>query len=267
MMRILVDKVTFAYPSGVRALDDVSLEIEAGESVALIGQNGAGKTTLARHLNGLLRPSAGRVMVGDWWTGEHTVAQLARRVGYVFQHPEQQIFKRTVRDEVAFGPRNLGFSPQQVAAATDAALDRTLLAAFAASNPHDLLPSRRKLVALASVLAMDTPVVVLDEPTSGQDGGGIRLIGQLVEQLLAAGKTVVTITHDMDFAADHCRRFVVLHAGRVVLNGPAETVFAQPETLSRSSVELPQLARLARQLGLGVVWESEPLLDALAAHK
>ena len=108
--------------------------------------------------------------------------------------------------------------------------------------------------------------MVLDEPTSGQDGAGIRLIGELVEQMLAAGKTVLTITHDMDFAADHCRRFVVLNAGRILLDGPAETVFAEPETLSRGSVELPQLARLAQQLGLGVAWQVEPLLAALAAR-
>lgn len=267
MIPLSVKNVSFSYPSGVQALRDVSLEVAPGESVALIGQNGAGKTTLARHLNGLLQPGAGTVTVGDWSTREHTVAQMARRVGYVFQHPEHQIFNRTVRDEIMVGPRNLGFDAEHTAQVVEQALMATGLSAVAEQHPHDLMPALRKRVTLASVLAMETPIVVLDEPTTGQDAQGLRLIGAVVAQLLAEGRTVIMISHDIDFCADHCRRLVVLSEGRVLLDGPAELVFARPDLLAQSAVEPPQLARLAERLGLPLAWQIEPLLDALAERR
>jgi energy-coupling factor transport system ATP-binding protein len=263
MIPIMLQEVSFTYPSGVLALDGITLEIAPGEQVALIGQNGAGKTTLARHLNGLLRPTAGRVLIGDRDTRAHTTAQLARFAGYVFQHPDQQIFKRTVRDEIAFGPRNLRLDPAQVTEQVDAALAATELSALADRHPHDLLPAQRKLVALASVLAMDTPIMILDEPTTGQDAFGVKLIGSIIERLSGAGRTVITITHDMDFCADHCGRLIVLHGGRVQLDGPPERVFSQTETLAQSAVEPPQIARLAARLGLAPVLQVDPFLDAL----
>lgn len=267
MIPITISNVSFTYPSGVQALRDVSLEIAPGESVALIGQNGAGKTTLARHLNGLLQPTSGTVTIGDWTTREHTVARLARRVGYVFQHPEHQIFKRTVRDEIAVGPRNLGFDAEHTAQVIEQALAATGLTAFAEHHPHDLMPALRKRVTLASVLAMETPIVVLDEPTTGQDALGLRLIGAIVAQLVAEGRTVVMISHDIDFCADHCRRLVVLSEGRVLLDGPPATVFARPDLLVQSAVEPPQLARLAERLGLSPAWQIDPLLDSLVERK
>jgi energy-coupling factor transport system ATP-binding protein len=264
---ITIDNLSFTYPSGVTALADISLAIAPGESVALIGQNGAGKTTLARHLNGLLRPTRGSVRIGDLDTRHAAVAQLARRVGYVFQHPEHQIFKSRVRDEVAYGPRNLGVSHAEIEERVRQALAATGIADLADAHPHDLMPSLRKRVAIASVLAMDTPIVVLDEPTTGQDAPGVALIGALVERLTAAGRTVITISHDIDFCADHCRRIVVMGQGRVLLDGPREVVFAQPDVLARTAVEPPQLARLAARLGLPPVWAIEPLLDALASSR
>lgn len=261
---IQVQHVSFTYESGVSALRDVSLEIAPGQSVALMGQNGAGKTTLARHLNGLLRPTSGTVLVGDWSTREHTVAKMAKRVGYVFQHPEHQIFKRSVREEVAFGPRNLRWTAAQVDEAVRGALDVTRLTAFADRHPHDLLPAQRKLVALASVLAMLTPIVVLDEPTSGQDATGVKLIGAIIEGLRAEGRTIITISHDPDFCAEHCQRLIVLKDGQMLVDGPPASVFTQGELLAQSAVALPQITRLAESLGLPTVWQSEPLLQALA---
>lgn len=263
MIPIRVQDVVYSYPSGVTALRGVSLDIAPGESVALIGQNGAGKTTLARQLNGLLRPTSGSVHIGDWSTAQHTVAQIARRVGYLFQHPDHQIFKRTVRDEVAFGPSNLGWDAAKVKQATDAALAATELSTVGDQHPHDLLPSQRKWVALAAVLAMQTPILVLDEPTTGQDARGVRLMGNLVDGLLAEGRTVVVISHDMDFCVDHCRRFIVLDEGKIALDGPPEAVFTHTDILEQSSVEPPQLARLALALGLPPIWQVEPLLDQL----
>lgn len=262
-MPIEVTNVDFRYPSGVAALVGVSVRIAPGESVALLGQNGAGKTTLARHLNGLLRPTSGVVRVGDWNTAEHTVAQLARRVGYVFQHPDHQIFKRTVRDEVSFGPRNLGFDAAALAASVDRALEATQLSAFADRHPHDLLPSQRKAVAIASVLAMETPVVVLDEPSSGQDAAGIGMIGAIVDGLVAEGRTVVMITHDIDFCADHCQRSIIMSGGRVVLDGPTDEAWSQRDILEHSAITPPQLARLSQRLGLPPQSQVEPFLDQL----
>lgn len=264
-LSIRVQHISFTYESGVSALRDVSLEIAPGESVALMGQNGAGKTTLARHLNGLLRPTAGTVLVGDWSTKDHTVAEMAKRVGYVFQHPEHQIFKRSVREEVAFGPRNLRWTAAQVDEAVRNALDVTRLAAYADRHPHDLLPAQRKLVALASVLAMETPIVVLDEPTSGQDATGVELIGAIIEDLRADGRTIITISHDPDFCAEHCQRLIVLKDGQVLIDGPPASVFAQGDLLAQSAVALPQITRLAESLSLPTVWRIEPLLQALAA--
>ncbi len=263
MIPLALEQVSFTYPSGVTALREISLTVAPGESVALIGQNGSGKTTLARHLNGLLQPSSGRVMIGDWDTRQHTVAKLAARVGYVFQHPEHQIFKRSVQDEVAFGPRNLGFAPARVAQLVEQALQATQLSTVADQHPHDLLPALRKRVALASVLAMDTPVVVLDEPTTGQDAQGVRAIGEIVERVRAGGRTIITISHDIDFCADHCSRLIVLGGGRVLLDGPRETVFAHGDILEQTAVEPPQLVRLSQRLRLPLAWEPQPLLAAL----
>ncbi len=267
MIPLRIERVSFTYPSGVVALRDISVVIAPGESIALIGQNGAGKTTLARQLNGLLRPTSGRVVIGDWDTRRYTVAKLAARVGYVFQHPEQQIFKRTVRDELGFGPRNLGYPSARVEELVSLALRLTELTEFSERHPHDLLPALRKRVALASVLAMDTPILVLDEPTTGQDILGLQIIGSIIDDLRSAGRTVVTISHDIDFCTDHCCRMIVLRGGHVLLDGPVEEVFARPDVLVQTAVELPQLARLSDRLGLPLAWQAEPLLDALEARR
>lgn len=249
-MNIVIEGVSFSYPSGVVALRDVSLTITAGESVAIIGENGAGKTTLAKHLNGLLRPERGSVHIGDWDTREHTVAQLARRVGYVFQNPDDQLFEDRVWDEVAFGPRNLGQSEAEVRANVDAALRQVGLEAMAKVHPYDLQVTQRKFVAMAAILAMRTPVVIFDEPTTGQDARGLARIGDIVKALKSEGRTVLTISHDIDFCAEHFERVVVMARGEILADGPAGAIFAQSDLLARADVEPPQLTRLAAALGL-----------------
>lgn len=249
-MDIRVDALVYTYPSGVKALRGISLQIAAGETVALIGQNGAGKTTLVKHFNGLLKPDSGSVKVGDWDTRSRRVAELAARVGYVFQNPDDQLFQATVRAEVLFGPKNLGFTAEQVEAKVDAALERTELSDLAGRHPYDLAPGQRKRVALAAILAMDTPILILDEPTTGQDHAGVELVGRMVDGLREQGKTIVTITHDIDFCAEHFERVVAMAEGQVLLDGPARAVLCQVETLARTYVEPPQLIRLAMRLGL-----------------
>lgn len=264
-MNLTLDGVSFTYPGGAEALRDVSLHIEQGQAVAIIGENGAGKTTLVKHLNGLLKPTRGRVIVGDWDTREHTVAKMAARVGYVFQNPDDQIVERSVGEEVAFGPRKLGRTEAEIAANTAAALDRVGLAAEVKTHPYDLTSPQRKLVTLASVLAMSTPIVIFDEPTMGQDARGVGLIGGIVEQLKAESRTVIIITHDIDFCAAHFGRVVAMADGRVLTDGPAEVVLSSADLLATTNVEPPQLVRLAQALGL----PAAPLTvdDFIAAYK
>src|SRR5450759_1276670 len=189
-----LDGLVHVYPDGTRALDGVDLVVLAGQRLAIVGQNGSGKSTLVRHLDGLLRPSAGRVLVDGIDASGLKVAQLAARVGLVFQNPDRQIFAGRVRAEVAFGPRNLGRRGARLDGAITAALEATGLSGQVDANPYDLGHSRRKLLALASILAMETPIVVLDEPTTGQDARGIARIQRVVADLAAEGRTVIAIS-------------------------------------------------------------------------
>ena len=252
----------FRYPGGVEAVRGVSLTVAAGERVAIVGENGAGKTTLVRHLNGILRPTSGAVQVGGAATSGRSIAQLAAQVGYVFQNPDEQLFASTVAADVEFGPRNLGCTQQEAAARASSALAQVHLTDEAGAHPHHLSLSERKRVALAGVLAMHTPVVVLDEPTTGQDARGVELIAGIVESISAEGRTVVAITHDMDFCAEHFDRVVVMADGRVLADGAASDVFAHTEALERAAVEPPQLLRLAAHLG----WPARPLTPAGFVH-
>ena len=196
------------------ALGGVDLAIAPGETVAIVGQNGSGKTTLARHLVGILQPTEGLVRVAGSDVAGRSISAMARTVGFVFQDPDTQLFSRSVEREVAFGPRNLGLAPATVARLVEAALSATGLADRRAVNPYDLGASDRRLVALGSVLAMDPAVLVLDEPTTGQDAAGTARVGAIVDGFATAGRTVVAITHDMELAARHFRRIVVLREGR-----------------------------------------------------
>ena len=260
-----VDLVHVYRESGVRAIDGVSLRIGAGERVAIVGQNGSGKTTVVRHLNGLLRPTSGRVTIDGADASELSVAQLASRVGLVFQDPDRQIFAGSVRAEVEFGPRNLGRRGNELRVAVERALDAAGLGGEGGTNPYDLGQSRRKLLALASVLAMDTGVLVLDEPTTGQDGRGIERIRQVVERVVEDGRTVIAVSHDMRFVAESFERVIVMRDGRVTLDGPPVDVFDAGawETVRATYLEPPLPARVGHRLGLGSTPTDGALVDAL----
>ena len=254
--------------SGVRALDGIDLRIAGGERVALIGQNGSGKTTLVRHLNGLLRPTEGRMLVGDADARTLSVAQLASRVGLVFQDPDRQVFSGSVRAEVEFGPRNLGSSGHELGSAVREALAATGLEGEEGTNPYDLGQSRRKLLALASVLAMRTPVLVMDEPTTGQDARGVARVSEVVRSVAAEGRTVIAISHDMRFVAETFERVVVMRAGRVILDGSPAEVFAAEarEALRSTYLEPPLAARVGAQRGLGSTPTEASLIAALVGR-
>ncbi len=205
------EAVRFAY-AGADVLHGVSLEVAAGESVALLGPNGAGKTTLTRMLMGLVRPREGTVSVGDWGVAGRRPHQMAARVGYAFQHADQQLFARTVADDVAFGPARLGIG----AAHVPGVLEELGLETVATRHPYDLPAPHRKLVSLAGVLAMRTGVLVLDEPTAGFDRDLRARVVAALRRRLADGITVIAVSHDLAFVRAVAAREVVLEQGRIV---------------------------------------------------
>lgn len=214
------DGLVFAYPDGTRALDGVDLSIERGERIAITGRNGSGKSTLVRHFNGLLRPTSGRVLIDGEPANGRRVAELARVVGMTFQDPDRQLFAGSCRNEVAFGAGNVGLRGRALDTAVKGALDVVGLASKADANPSDLGPSRRRLLAIASVLAMHTPVVVLDEPTMGLDIGQTAVVAAVLAGLAAEGRTVIAISHDPRFIAGSFERVVRLEAGKIVADEP-----------------------------------------------
>jgi energy-coupling factor transport system ATP-binding protein len=266
---IRCEGLSFTYPDGIAALRGIDLAIGIGERVAIVGQNGSGKSTLVRQLNGLLRPTSGSVSILGRPVGRRHVAALARDVGLAFQNPDRQIFASRASLEVAFGPRNLGRRGRELEDAVAAALVAVGLEQAGAANPYDLGFSRRKLLALASVLAMGTPIVVLDEPTTGQDARGIARIQEIVAGLAAEGRTVVTISHDMRFVAESFERVVVMREGRIAGDGPPESVFAEPgwPALRSTNLEPPLAAQLGARLGLGATPTESSLIAALVDRR
>ena len=263
-MKVEINDLHFIYPNGLEALRGISLKIESGEQAAIIGQNGAGKTTLVKHLNGLLQPTAGRVLIEDWDTKEHSVAKLASRVGYVFQNSDEQLFSKTVDAEVAFGPKNLGYPDERVQALVRDALELTDLSEKTETNPYDLSATWRKMVAVASILSMDTDIVIFDEPTTGQDAATVARIANVIAELRRRDKTVITITHDIDFCAENFERLIAMSQGNILLDGNASDVLGQEDILATTYVEPPQLTRLGKRLGFPrTVRNQEEFLNSL----
>lgn len=257
--------VVFDYPGPVRALDGVQLRIEPGERVAIVGQNGSGKSTLVRQFNGLLRPTTGETRIAGRDIRNMHVADLARRVGLAFQDPDRQIFAGRVKAEVEFGPRNLGVRGAELEEVVRASIEAVGLGGELVTHPYDLGYSRRKLLSLASILALRSPILVLDEPTTGQDARGVEAVERIVASLASAGRTVIAITHDMRFAAENFGRVVVMRAGRIVLDGPPGEVFAEVRwpDLASTYLEPPLAAVVGARLGLGATPTAGALGDAL----
>ncbi len=245
---LTVRDVSFAYPDGTRALTNVSLNIRRGAKVALIGQNASGKTTLARHLNGLLRPAEGSILVDGIDIKDLSVAQISRQVGYVFQNPDHQLFSDTVSGELMLGPRNHGIPSDQAEEQVTRAL--RLCGIEHLRKEHPLFTSRgeRQLIAVASVVAMEPDVLVFDEPTTGLDENYYGLVSDLIDGLRERGHTVVVISHDMRLVAEHTDRTILLGGGRIVADGPTAEIFDQLEILRASQIAPPQITQLSRGL-------------------
>ncbi len=240
----------FSYPNGLEALKNINLTISRGEYVAFVGQNGSGKTTLVKHFNGLLKPTQGSVQVFGEETRGKKVSALARKVGYVFQNPDDMLFCSSVEEEVAYGPTMLGFEAAEVKEKVESILQELGLVAHKETHPFALSLGDRQRLAVACVLSLDPEVFAFDEPTTGQDYFGGESIMELVDQLHDKGKTILIITHDMPLVAEHAHRVVVINQGQIALDGTPKDVFSQTEYLRTLSLRSPQVTLLAQNLGL-----------------
>lgn len=245
---IRVENVSFTYPSGVEALNEVTVEIKDSEFIAIIGENGAGKTTLIKHFNGILKPTKGEVYVNDLNTKKASVAELSREVGIVFQNPDSQLFCETVEEEIAFGLKNFGFKEDVVSNRVSWALNLLDLSKYRDTSPFMLSGGERKRVALAAILAWDPKIIVLDEPTIGQDYAQKDRLRQFVVQLNSQGRTVIMVTHDVEFVAECNPRVIVMSNGRIIADGPAGKILTDQGTLSKASIIPPQMTQLFDRL-------------------
>ncbi|MFE4952479.1 energy-coupling factor ABC transporter ATP-binding protein [Leifsonia sp. NPDC056665] len=244
-----VKDLRFSYGPGLPdVLKGVDLRVRQGEFVALLGQNGAGKTTLAKHLNGLHQPTSGEVRVAGKRVADQPLSVLARSVGYCYQNPDHQIFSSSVAKEVGFGPTNLGYSSAEVDELVSDALDLVGIAALRDAHPFTLGRGQRQLVAVASILAMDPRLLVIDEPTTGMDRvGGMRAMG-LLSKWASEGRTILVITHDMDLVSEFIDRSVVMAGGRILADGPTQDVFRDTAVLEEAHLMAPAPVTISDRL-------------------
>lgn len=233
---------------GESALKDINLEIKKSEFVAVIGQNGAGKTTLVKHFIGLLRPSSGAVFINEQDISNQPISVLARKVGYVFQNPDHQIFMDQVSKEIAFGLRNLNFSEAEIGTRTDKVLKEVGIFHLKDAAPLSLSKGHRQRVALASVLAMEPEILILDEPTTGQDYRGSKQIMDLIADLNQKGHTIIFITHDLQLVADYAQRVILMGKGEIIFDGTPKEVLNQRELLAKTNLKPQQITEFSQLL-------------------
>lgn len=250
MAFIEFNNVGFTYPNGFSAVEDIDFRIEKGENIAIVGQNGAGKTTTVKMMNGLLKPTSGKVIIDGMDTHDFTTAALSKKAGYVFQNPDDQIFHNTVEQEIEFGPNVLKYDSAKVKELTDYSTELAGLSGEMEENPYNLPLSIRKFVTIASVIAMDTDIIILDEPTAGQDIRGISTLENMIKELKKKGKTIITITHDMEFVVNNFDKvFVMAHKNLLKITNPKE-VFSDSVLLEESMLKRPYISELVEQLHL-----------------
>lgn len=246
-MLFKVENLTQQYSDGTTALDNVSLGFERGDRIALLGTNGSGKTTLLNHLNGILKPTSGKIYFEDKpikYNGKDLL-ELRRRVGFVFQDPNDQLFAPTVKQDVAFGPLNLGGSPEQVKKAVDEALETVGMSEFKEKPPHFLSLGQKKRVALAGVIAMQPEVIIMDEPTSNLDPRATSDILHLLLQLnKEKGITLLLATHDVDMVPLFANKIYILNKGKLVFEGTPEETFSNGELIRQVNLRSPRITHL-----------------------
>lgn len=243
---IRFEHVSAAYTAETPILNDVSFTIEDGEFIAFVGTNGAGKSTTMRLINGLLKPTAGQVLIDGTPTTQLKTSELARRVGFLFQNPDRQICCNSVRDELEFGFKAQGALTDEARARVDAIIDEFGFDPDA--EPYLLNRGTRQLLALASIIVMEPPVIVLDEPTTGLDFRECQKVMEIVARLHREGKTIVMVCHDMEVVGDYAQRIVVMTRGELVAQGPTFQLLRDPEVLRRADLVPPQVAAVSMEL-------------------
>lgn len=245
-LAIQVRDASFVYPNGkVVALSGVNLDVRPGELLGIIGQNGSGKTTLTKLLNRLLKPTSGSVYVNGLLTTPRTVQEMSAHIGYVFQNPNHQLFARTVRDELEFGPRNIGVSKDEIDARVADAIEFFDLESVIEEHPYRVSFPIRKLVGIASVVTMSPSIIILDEPSTGQDHQTTRIINSLMRRLSDQGTTVICVSHDMPLLADVVGRVVVMRNTQIIADASPREVFADRELMLTTNLQAPQITEIA----------------------
>lgn len=245
---IICENLTHIYPGGVKAVQDINLEVHSGEIIGVIGQNGSGKTTLVKHFNGLLKPTRGKVYIKGKDTARMRVQILAKDVGYVFQNPNHQIFAKTVVDELEFGPRNLGLSEEEIEERREEAIEFFKLQAYRDDNPYRISFPLRKLVGMASIYTMRPSVFIMDEPTTGQDHITTRIVYRLIERLRDEGSTVICVAHDMILLAEVVDRMLVMRDSYLIADTDPKTLFSDKELMHSTHLTPPQITELSIRL-------------------
>lgn len=245
---IRIEKLYCRREGGSETLKNINLETKHGEFLALLGHNGAGKTTLAGHLMGFYRPSSGRILLNGKDMSKYSTAQLSQQIGYLFQNPDSQIFMNSVFEEVRFGLENLKIPEEEIKKRVNSALEMMELSAYRNRHPQALSRGQRQRLAVASILALEPDLLVLDEPTTGQDRGHIHKFLDKIRELNRLGKTVILITHDMELAAEYAERVIVMKQGEILLDGPAADVFSSTKELDEAGLIPPLPSRLALDL-------------------
>ena len=256
MTVLSIQNLDFAYDAKTPIFQGLNLEFLDTTSTAIIGQNGAGKTTLVKLIKGLLKASGGTIIYQGENVSTMSVGNLAKYVGLVFQNPDDQIFKSNVLEEVMFGPLNIGIDEALAKKSSLDALEKVGLRHADQANPYDLNLADRKMIAIASILAMDTPIVIFDEPTIAQDHQGKKRIAEIIRDLKEKGKLVITIIHDMDFVAENFERTIILAKGEKLIDAPTKVAFKAQQALEQAHLDKPHIMEIAENLGV-----TEPILN------
>ncbi|MCK5234384.1 MAG: ABC transporter ATP-binding protein [Candidatus Aenigmarchaeota archaeon] len=260
---VKIKDVCFSYSKENLVLDNINLQINRGEFLAIVGENGAGKSTLALHLNSLLKPVRGKIIIGRTDTADSKVSMLSKTVGYVFQNPDLQMFEDTLIDEISFGPKNMGLDENEIKDRVHEVIGYTGLETFRDSDPFSLSVGQKRRVTIASILSMKPQVIVLDEPSTGLDIRTAESLMELVIKLNSSGHTIIMITHDMDLVADYAKRVVVMKKGKIIADDDTRVVFRNDKIMAESNLLRPDLARFGKLIGEPNILTMDDCLDVI----